>query len=220
MNIAWAAVLTTCQGGELADEALVDKTIDLLGELGLSAEAQNTMRGIRNLTARTQSVAARLALVRALAQESGVYAFDQSLPLTWKEKKPLSGLGYDALGAPCLSDGTATISLAHCDGMAVAACADRNVRIGVDAERIDRPLARRDDIAKRFFSPAEWALWENNGRQMIDFLRIWTRKEALGKARGTGLRADVTALDTLTVSSEHFSEHMIGEIMITLCVIE
>ena len=220
MSIAWAAVLTTCRGGELPDEALVDKTIDLLGELGLSAEAQNTMRGIRNLTARTQSVAARLALIRALAQESGVHAFDQSLPLTWNEKKPLSGLEYNELGAPCLSDGTVAISLAHCDGMAVAACAAGSVRIGVDAERIDRPLARRDDIAKRFFSPAEWALWENNGRQMIDFLRIWTRKEALGKARGTGLRADASALDTQAVSSDCFLEHMIGDIMITLCVIE
>ncbi|MBE6620882.1 MAG: 4'-phosphopantetheinyl transferase superfamily protein [Ruminococcaceae bacterium] len=218
--MVWAAVLTTCQGGGPADEALVDQTIDRLGELGLSAEAQNTLRGIRNLTARTQSVAARLALMWALAKESGVHAFDQPLPLTWKEKKPLSGLGYDALGAPCLSDGTVSISFAHCEGMAVAACAASGVKIGVDAERIDRPLARRDDIAKRLFSPAELALWESNGRRMIDFLRIWTRKEALGKAEGTGLRADASALDTQAVSSDCFSEHMVGDIMITLCVIE
>jgi len=218
--MVWAAVLTTCQGGGPADEALVDQTIDRLGELGLSAEAQNTLRGIRNLTARTQSVAARLALMWALAKESGVHAFDQPLPLTWKEKKPLSGLGYDALGAPCLSDGTVSISFAHCEGMAVAACAASGVKIGVDAERIDRPLARRDDIAKRLFSPAELALWESNGRRMIDFLRIWTRKEARGKAEGTGLRADASALDTQAVSSDCFSEHMVGDIMITLCVIE
>lgn len=220
VSVIWAAVLTTCRDGQCPDAALVDKTIDCLGELGLSAKAQSTLRAIQNLAARTQSVAARLALARALAGEGGVYAFDHPLPLTWKEARPLNGLKYDAKGAPCLLGGRIAISLAHCDCLAVAACAEGDVKIGVDAERIDRPLVRRDDIAKRFFSPSERTAWEGNGGQMIDFLRIWTRKEALGKALGTGLQADAAQLDTAAVSPDCFFEQEVENVLISGCRLE
>lgn len=61
--------------------------------------------------------------------------------------------------------------------------------VGVDIERVREDLARRDDIARRFFSTSEQqqlsALPESE--RAPAFFTLWTRKEAVVKAYGTGL---------------------------------
>ena len=62
--------------------------------------------------------------------------------------------------------------------------------VGIDVERLD-PSARVAAIAQRVFAAAEVrdlrALPEE--QQVEAFYRLWTRKEASGKARGVGLTA-------------------------------
>ena len=215
VSVIWAAVLTTCRGGQCPDAALVDQTIDCLGELGLSAEAQSTLRAIRNLAARTQSVAARLALMWALIGEGGIHPFDTPLPTDAKSEKPLCGLVYDNHGAPCLLASGIAISLAHCDGIAVAACTDEG-RIGVDVEPCDRRLSRPAEMVRRYFSPSERRIWEESGCDAQQLLRIWTRKEALGKAKGLGL-AHIKELDTMTPEEPSYTELPLSGVIATVC---
>jgi len=77
-------------------------------------------------------------------------------------------------------------SLAHTRGLVV--CAVGNAPVGVDVERLDRPV-RALALARRFFSgPEARALADvpEEGRGAA-FLRVWTAKEAGLKACGRGL---------------------------------
>jgi 4'-phosphopantetheinyl transferase len=58
----------------------------------------------------------------------------------------------------------------------------------VDVERV-RPLPALG-VARRWFPPAElaWLGDRPEAGRTVDFLRLWTAKEAVGKALGQGLR--------------------------------
>jgi 4'-phosphopantetheinyl transferase len=78
-------------------------------------------------------------------------------------------------------------NVSHTGDLAVIAIASQRT-VGVDVERLDRHV-RHDELAARFFSPAEcrdyFALQES--QRLTAFYRIWTCKEAYLKATGAGL---------------------------------
>lgn len=84
------------------------------------------------------------------------------------------------------------VSVAHGGGLAVGAVCDHGP-IGVDVERVD---TRRSllAIAQRFFAPEEHAVLERCGidERTALFHQWWTRKEAVLKATGIGLRGGLT----------------------------
>jgi phosphopantetheinyl transferase len=86
------------------------------------------------------------------------------------------------------------VSVAHKDDLAVAIVSDTN-DVGIDLERIE---ARADTFAGVAFTPAELALGAGRPRDEWQ-TRLWAAKEAVGKARGTGLgdprRVVVSAVD-------------------------
>lgn len=87
--------------------------------------------------------------------------------------------------------GAPYLSVAHCPGtVVVAACADHQV--GIDVE----DAARRDveEVVDQLLAPAE----RRPGLSAGDLLRYWVRKEAVVKATGAGLYAD---LRTVLVST-------------------
>ena len=86
-------------------------------------------------------------------------------------------------------------NLSHSKSVAALAVSV-DVEVGVDVEDI-RPIEA--DVAKRYFSPAENAsLAALAGSEWLaGFYRCWTRKEAVLKAEGVGLR---TPLDSFDVS--------------------
>jgi 4'-phosphopantetheinyl transferase len=94
-----------------------------------------------------------------------------------------------ATGKPCLADAAAvSFNLAH-SGAFAAAAVSRGRDIGIDLEQI-RPGPGLGGIAERFFSPAERAWLESQTGQWLEgFYRLWTAKEAILKAAGTGLAA-------------------------------
>ena len=92
-------------------------------------------------------------------------------------------------------------------------------RVGVDAEEISRiSHVRICPMANRWFSRCEYDFFQTAPTDLT-FLRVWTRKEALIKWTGEGLRA-LRAADTVTAEDRYgvrFSEYMVDDIVVTLC---
>ena len=78
-------------------------------------------------------------------------------------------------------------SLSHTKGLSVCAVASQEI-VGVDVESLQRTTAH-SDIAKRFFTAAEVDFLNRfaGDQKRIEFLRLWTLKEAFVKAKGLGL---------------------------------
>lgn len=96
---------------------------------------------------------------------------------------------YNRNGKPRVAAPVTTIgfNLSHTSDLAVCAvCAEGEV--GVDVERADRELAF-EAIARRQFGARDQALLARTppAERRRAFLRLWTRREALLKARGLGV---------------------------------
>lgn len=201
-----------------ANSDVIKHALDHLARAGLPEDEYTRLRDIRNERARAASVGARLALLWALTDDAeglSVHGLDELPPA---EEKPLSDFCRTEHGAPCLGEGDPAISFAHSDRLAVCALSHKR-RIGVDIEPLDRRIARAEDIAARYFSKGERALLADATDRDLAFLRIWTQKEALGKALGTGLNADAERLDTTAYPDDCFFEHIVEGEMVSGCVL-
>jgi 4'-phosphopantetheinyl transferase len=72
-------------------------------------------------------------------------------------------------------------------------------QVGVDIECIRDDMPGRDDIVRRYFAPGEQREWfaVPESERARAFFKLWTRKEAFVKARGSGL---FSGLDRFEVS--------------------
>ncbi|MDG4781600.1 4'-phosphopantetheinyl transferase superfamily protein [Micromonospora sp. WMMD961] len=98
-------------------------------------------------------------------------------------------LAHDRYGRPVVrvDEVELAVSVSRTAGIVVVA-ARRAGAVGVDVERI-RPLPALA-LARRWFPPAEsaWLAGRPEAGRVVNFLRLWTAKEAVGKALGRGLR--------------------------------
>jgi 4'-phosphopantetheinyl transferase len=96
---------------------------------------------------------------------------------------------YTSSGKPLLEQPTGTSELffnvSHSDAVALFTFAIHG-EVGVDVERI-KVLNDREEIARRFFAPGEYAALSVVPNKDLAFYRCWTRKEAYLKARGVGI---------------------------------
>jgi 4'-phosphopantetheinyl transferase len=94
-------------------------------------------------------------------------------------------------------------SLSHSSELAAIAVG-RGCRVGVDIEQLRDDLDP-DSVAERFFAPAEARLIRaaRPGDRHRQYLRCWTRKEALVKAIGVGLSSPTRKLDVLTSAARY-----------------
>ena len=100
-------------------------------------------------------------------------------------------LGYDTTvehnpnGAPFLPDHpNLHISLSHCrTAVAVAVCEERNVGIDIESRRRISP-----SLMERVCCPEELETVHRSNDPEMEFLRLWTRKEAVLKCSGTGIK--------------------------------
>ena len=101
-------------------------------------------------------------------------------------------------GKPRLAgDGQVHFNLSHCEERAVLAISHA-AEVGIDLER-ERPIEHAD-LAKRYFHPNEVAAItasRDEAEQRRVFFLVWTLKEAVVKALGTGLS---TPLDSFEVA--------------------
>lgn len=98
---------------------------------------------------------------------------------------------------PAAGDCDLRFNLTHTDGLVAVATAE-GADIGVDAEATDRPHVD-DDMARAVFTAAELELLKgrDDASRRQAFFRLWTLKEAVAKALGTGLSTPLTALQVL-----------------------
>ena len=131
-----------------------------------------------------ERLAARLLLRRALARALGVAP--QAVELA-----------SDAMGAPRVVGPrwarSWRVSMTHCAELVACVVAD-GAAVGVDAEPCARQIRCLDALARRLH-PAEatWLGGQPKSERPRQFLRLWTLKEALGKALGLGLRMPLAA---------------------------
>lgn len=69
--------------------------------------------------------------------------------------------------------------------------------VGVDLERKNRIITELNDIIKRYYSPEEQQAVNSSAYPQETFLKIWTMKEAIIKAMGTGIHENLKALNTI-----------------------
>lgn len=113
-----------------------------------------------------------------------------------------SRLTRSAQGKPTLPDRPLAFNLAHTlpharagrPGWLVMAWSRTQPRLGVDVEQCGRQQAI-DRLAARYLHPLEQARWAETPDEAT-WLRLWTRKEAVVKAHGLGLRLRLNGLDT------------------------
>jgi 4'-phosphopantetheinyl transferase len=108
----------------------------------------------------------------------------------------------DAMGKPRLRGGGLSFSGSESGGTALLAVA-RTGELGVDIERI-RPERADLRFARRYFHPAETAALEalNGEARNRAFFATWTRKEALVKAVGQGLRIPLASFRVGVLTDE------------------
>ena len=196
------------------DEQGVEQAMKYLSLAGLSDMECKRLDGIRNPSARAASVAARVALLWALTEGDGQVSVHDLGEIPPIKGQPLSLFRRTETG-PSLVGSDMTVSLAHSDRIAVCAVTEAG-RIGVDVEPLNRHLMHADSIAKHYFSEGERSLLDGAPDRHAAFLRIWTRKEALGKALGTGLQNSSLALDTAAQPEERFVEHTVEGTLISV----
>jgi 4'-phosphopantetheinyl transferase len=97
-------------------------------------------------------------------------------------------------GKPRVNPPGLAFSLSHTHGFVACAVA-RDLRVGLDIERIDRRIDAQA-IADRFFSAPEATALERSvgDRQAALFVELWTLREAYVKALGLGLSQPLTDL--------------------------
>lgn len=90
----------------------------------------------------------------------------------------------NCLGKPRAIKSELNFNLAHCDSHIMLAFSKKQV--GVDFEKI-KVLPNAISLAKRFFLASEYEFIKNSQMPSFDFLKIWTQKEAMVKARGESI---------------------------------
>lgn len=128
---------------------------------------------------------------------------------------PTGTLAYEASGRPYFAEGDADFSITHACGASFCAVSDDAERVGLDAEHLSRGKTLDcEGLAARFFSDGERALL-STGAPEEGFLRIWTRKEALVKQSGVGLRGLRNA-DSTNARGVVFFETRFDDVLLTL----
>ena len=131
-------------------------------------------------------------------------------------------LTYDENGRPYFEERTCDFSITHTQNHVFCAILDEEhepMRVGVDAEDLDRPdFTNLQELAARWFVGEEQKTFLASPTKET-FLCIWTRKEAYAKYIGEGLRA-LSKIDTVALENEgriRFFDYRESTILISVC---
>lgn len=136
---------------------------------------------------RQLSLASSLLLFKCLREEGGFERFPD--------------LQYGPNGKPSLPGSSVFFNLSH-SGSLILLAVSRKGETGIDTEcKKDAPF----EVMDYFFHERERSyVNERQGKERTSaFYRIWTRKEALLKGLGTGLRDDMCRMNTLDPGLEN-----------------
>ena len=110
---------------------------------------------------------------------------------------------YNEFGKPSLPNLPIHFSLSHCKDAVACAVSDHN--IGIDVEGI---VPYNPDVARRVCTAAELEMLEQSDNKDVDFIKLWTIKEAISKYEEMGLSlpfVEITISKYLTYT-EHYAD--------------
>lgn len=155
---------------------------EALGEI--SASRREKALKFKHEQGQRECVLAYLLLKRALKE---VYGIDENPELIEQEG-----------GKPMLKDHPEIhFNLSHCKS--AVACVIGDEPVGVDIDRIRNYNAQ---LARHTMNDNELQEIENNADEARTFIRLWTKKEALLKLTGEGIRSDLKSV--LNRENMHF----------------
>lgn len=140
-----------------------------------------------------------------LPRRADTPAFDALLKLWLSEL-----LGYEPLiarsdaGKPYIANNTLQFNISHSPNWFALSWRIGHAPVGVDVEDLER-RPRFDALAVRYFHSSETAKWlsADATESNASWLETWTRKEAVLKAHGLGLRLQLNTLDTCHDAVQH-----------------
>jgi 4'-phosphopantetheinyl transferase len=83
---------------------------------------------------------------------------------------------YNAFGQPSLPNLPFHFSLSHCKDAVACVVSDHN--IGIDVESI---VPYNPDVVRRVCTANELEMSDQNPKKNVDFIKLWTMKEAISK---------------------------------------
>ena len=132
----------------------------------------------KKLDDRKRSVLAFVLLQRALRDEYGITEVPEFV--------------YNEFGKPSLPNLPIHFSLSHCKD--AVACTVSNHNIGIDVESI---VPYNPDVARRACTADEQKLLEQSSNMDVEFIKLWTVKEAISKYEGMGLSLPFAEIDAM-----------------------
>ena len=131
----------------------------------------------KKLDDRKRSVLAFVLLERVLREEYGITEVPEFV--------------YNEFGKPSLPNLPIHFSLSHCKDAVACAVSDHN--IGIDVESI---VPYNPDMARRVCTADELKVLEQSSNKDVEFIKLWTVKEAISKYEGMGLSLPFSEIDT------------------------
>ena len=98
---------------------------------------------------------------------------------------------FNQFGKPSLPNLSIHFSLSHCKDAVACVVSDNNV--GIDVETI---VPYNPDVARRVCTAAELEILEQSANKDVDFIKLWTVKEAISKHEGMGVSLPFAEIDT------------------------
>ena len=123
----------------------------------------------KKLDDRKRSVLAFVLFQRALREEYGINEVPEFV--------------YNEFGKPSLPNLPIHFSLSHCKD--AVACAVSNNNIGIDVESV---ISYNPDVARRVCTADELKMLEQSSNKNVDFIKLWTVKEAILVLKGNSRR--------------------------------
>ena len=131
----------------------------------------------KKLDDQKRSVLAFVLLQRALREEYGITEVPEFV--------------YNEFGKPSLPNLPMHFSLSHCKDAVACAVSDHN--IGIDVESI---VPYNPDVARRVCTADELKMLEQSSNKDVDFIKLWTVKEAISKYEGMGLSLPFSKIES------------------------
>ena len=132
----------------------------------------------KKLDDRKRSVLAFVLLQRALREEYGITEVPEFV--------------YNEFWKPSFSNLPIHFSLSHCKD--TVACAVSDNIIGIDVENI---VPYNPDVARRVCTADEFKMLEQSSNKDVEFIKLWTVKEAISKYEGMGLSLPFSEIDAM-----------------------
>ena len=130
----------------------------------------------KKLDDRKRSVLAFVLLQRALRDEYGITEIPKFV--------------YNEFGKPSLPNMPIHFSLSHCKDAVACAVSDHN--IGLDVESI---VPYNPDVARSVCTADELKMLKQSSNKDVEFIKLWTAKEAISKYEGMGLSLPFAEID-------------------------